>query len=215
MESIRTEKDQEILQRIKDAIVEEPPKKKHNRKWLWAIPSSALACAVAAILIVELVPSPNNDLGDTKYEESNLRQVNSDISELSNALTGLTLNLTEDQTVDIIKYFDLVSGDELYYELTIDESSMLYSMRLVIVVNDKYDYNELKIDEEYATATYSDYSIIYKQQIAVDPDIGLSVIEGSAKVDNAKYEIYILSYKEYSLENGMFLTVINNMLEFN
>jgi hypothetical protein len=217
LESLRTERNGEFLQRLKDSIDAKAPSQKRNMKWLWAIPSGALACAVAAVLIIELIPSPNNNLGDTKYEENNFKQETSDIPELSGALTDLTLSFTDEQEVEIIKIFDSVSGDELYYELTVDENSTqaMYNMRIRIVVNDNYHDNGLKIEDDFVTETYADYSVVYRQQISVDTDTGLNIIEGSAKLDNTKYEIYVLTYQEYSFDNGMFLTVINNIFDFN
>jgi hypothetical protein len=218
LQALRTDRDEEFLQRLKDSIEERAkeraPKTKHNKKWLWAIPSGALACAVAAILIVELVPFPNNGLGDPKYEEANFVQADSNIVELSNALTNLTLNFTEDQTVDIAKISDSVSGDELYYALTIDENSStaFYSMRVMIVVNNKYHYDKFKIEDDFVKETYSDFSIIYRQQVTNDS--GVNLIQSRAQIDNANYDVYVLEYTEYSLGDGMFLTIINNMLDF-
>ena len=218
LQALRTDRDEEFLQRLKDSIEERAkeraPKTKHNKKWLWAIPSGALACAVAAILIVELVPFPNNGLGDPKYEKANFVQADSNIVELSNALTNLTLNFTEDQTVDIAKISDSVSGDELYYALTIDENSStaFYSMRVMIVVNNKYHYDKFKIEDDFVKETYSDFSIIYRQQVTNDS--GVNLIQSRAQIDNANYDVYVLEYTEYSLGDGMFLTIINNMLDF-
>ncbi len=218
LQSLRTDRDEEFLQRLKDSIEERAkeraPKTKHNKKWLWAIPSGALACAVAAILIVELVPFPNNGLGDPKYEEANFVQADSNIVELSNALTNLTLNFTEDQTVDIAKISDSVSGDELYYALTIDENSStaFYSMQIMIVVNKNYHYKGFKIEDDFVKETYSDFSIIYRQQVTNDS--GVNLIQSRAQIDNANYDVYVLEYTEYSLGDGMFLTIINNMLDF-
>ena len=223
LQSVQSENDQAVLQRLKNAVTGENPKTKRNRKWLWAIPSGALACAVAAILIVELVPHPGNDIGGSdpnsggvKYEERNLEQTLSDISELTNALTDLTLHFTEYQSVGVVKFYDSVSGDDLYFVLTIDESSMeaMYSMRFLIVVNDNYEYDKFNMEGEAITETYPDYSITYTQRITPDPDFGLNLIESNAQIENAKYEMYVVKYQEYSLENGTLLTVINNMLEF-
>lgn len=216
LQALRTERDEVFLQRLKDSIAAQAPTKKRSMKWLWAIPSGVLACTVAAVLIVELAPFPNNDLGDTKYEETNFKQATSDISELSDALTGLTLNFTEEQEVGIIKIFDSVSGDELYYALNINENSTqaFYSMQLMIVVNNKYHYNKFKIEEDFVTKTYADYSVIYRQQISVNKNNGMNIIEGSAKIENTKYGIYVLTYEEYSFDNGMFLTVISNIFDF-
>ena len=227
LQSVQTESDQEVLQRLKNSVVEEPPQKRRNLQWLWAIPSGVVACAVTAVLLVELlprpgsdigglVPPPNSDSGNVKYEEMNFEQADSDIYELSNALTNLTLHFTENQTVDVVKTSDSLSGDALYYVLSIDESSMeaVYSMRFLIVVNDNYDYDKFKLEGEAITQIYPDYAITYTQRITPDPDFGLNLIESSAKIESAKYKMYVLQYQEYSLENGMLLTVINNMLDF-
>ena len=233
LQSLQTEHDQEALQLLKDSVAEKAPQKKRNLKWLWAIPSGALACAVAAVLIVELVPFPNkdgggvvppppsidsgdagSDSGEIRYDEINFVQENSDLTELSNALTNLTLHFTENQSVDVAKTSDSLSGDELYYVLTIDENSMeaMYNMQFLIVVNDHYDYKDFEVNEDFVTETYADYSITYLKKIT--PDSGLNMITGSAKIESSKYEMYVLSYEEYSLENGMLLTVVNRMLEF-
>ncbi len=217
LQSVRTDKDRETLQLLEDHVVEKAPEKKRNMKWLWAIPSGAVACAVTAILIVELLPSPVQDPGVVKYDEANFKQENSNISELSEALTYLTLNFTENQVVDVAKTSDSLSGDEVYYMLTVDENSaeVIYSMRLLIVVNDNYDYDSFTMELNFETKEYPDYSIAYMQQILADPDTGLNTIEGKAKINNAKYEMYVLKYQEYSFDNGNFLTIINHLLNFN
>ena len=227
LKSLQTEHDQEVLERLKNSVNEEKPKTRRNLKWLWAIPSGAVACAVAAILLVELVPRPGNDIGgvipplgsdsgDVRYDEANFEQEDSDFFKLSNSLTNLTLHFTENQEIKIVRFFDSLSGDELYYTLTITENSAeaMYSMELMIVVNENYDYNSFEFEGELLTESYSDYSITYQQKITPDPTFGLNLVNSSAKIENAKYKIYVLMYEEYSFENGMFLTVIDNTLEF-
>lgn len=217
LQSIRTDKDRETLQQLEDHVAEQSPKKRRNKKWLWAIPSGAVACAVTAILIVELLPSSDKDLEDVKYVEENFKHETSNISELSAALTHLTLNFTQNQVIDVAKTSDSLSGDDIYYALTINENSaeVIYSMRLLIVVNDNYDYDSFTMEEKFETKDYPDYSIAYMQQTFTDPDMGLNMIEAKAKIENARYEMYVLKYEEYSFDNGNFLTVINNLLNFN
>ena len=216
IQSVQTEHDQEVLQCLKNSVVEEKPKTRRNMKWLWAVSSGAVACAVAAVLIVELVPRPNNGLGGVRYDEMNFQRKDSDFSELSNALTDLTLHFTEDQEVSTVKFFDSLSGDDLYYVLTIAENSTeaIYNMEFMIIVNENYDYENFNLEGEVLTETYADYTIVYQQKIIRDPDIGLNTITGSAKIESAKYEMYVLQYEEYSFGDGTFLTVINNMLKF-
>ncbi len=75
-----------------------------------------------------------------------------------------------------------------------------------IDINDKSD----RIN--YVKETYSDFSIIYRQQVTNDS--GVNLIQSRAQIDNANYDVYVLEYTEYSLGDGMFLTIINNMLDF-
>ena len=214
IESVQTDTDQEILQRLKNSVAEEKLPARRNLKWLWTIPSGAVACAVAAVMIVELVPFSGSDLGGARYDEMNFEHTDSDLFELSNALTNLTLHFTENQAVSVVKTSDSISGDAIYYALTVDESSMeaVYSMRLLIVVNENYDYDSFEMEGTFVTETYSDYSITYRQQIT--NDAGVNLVQCRAQIDSAKYEMYVLDYREYSFDNGTFLTVINNILDF-
>ena len=216
IKSVQTDTDQEVLQRLKNSVAEEKPKVRRNLKWLWAIPSGAVAFAVAAVLIVELAPFPGSNPGNIRYEDANFEHVDSDYSELSNALTNLTLHVTEDQEISVVRTFDSLSGDDLYYILSVTENSMdaIYNIRLLIVVNEHYDYNSFAMEGTFTTETYPDYSITYKQWITTDPDLGLNTIGANAKIEDAKYEMYVVSYEEYSFGDGMFLTVINNLLDF-
>ena len=214
IKSLQTDKDQEILQRLKNSVAEEPPKKRRSLKWLWAIPS-AVAFTVAAVLIVELVPFPNNDSGGVRYDEVNFVHVNSNMSELSNSLSGLTLHVTDTQNISVARTYDSLSGDNLYFTLSVAEN-LIYSLELRIVVNENYDHEDFIITDEFKTASYPDYTITYKLQITPYPDFdGLNIITcTAAKIDNAKYEMYVMNYEEYAVDDGTFLTVINNLLDF-
>ena len=212
LQSVQTESDREVLQRLENSVAAKTPKQRHRLKWLSAMLTAALACSVATVLLVEFVPHAVSD----KYEEANCMQEDSDLSELSNALTDLTLRFTEDQSVNVMKFYDSLSGDELYYVLTIDVSSMeaVYSMRFLIVVNDRYHYDKLQLDGDIKTATYTDYTVTYTHRVNGNSDFGVNLVECSAEIVSAKYMMYVLMYQEYSLGNGMFLTVIDEMLDF-
>ena len=218
LRSIQTETDKEFLQRVENLVEEENTLKrkcKKNYKFLWAIPPVLSACLVATILVVVLIPKDNGNIDDIKYNENDFVQINSDFAGLTGALKYLTLNVAEEKITYIEKTYDSLSGDELYYTLRIDENSMeaYYSTELMIVVNENYHYDGFNFHDEIIEETYSDFSIQYTQQKTFD--VGLNLIQCRAEIKSKKYEIYVLNYEEYSVEDGMFLTVINTIFDFN
>ncbi len=218
LQSIQTDKDNELLQRLELFVEEEnrSRSKRNGNKFVWAIPSAVVACAVAAVLLIELVPFANNNLDDNYYDESNFVQVESDFAELSGALKNLMLNLSEENVSTVKRYYDSVSGDDLYYSLNVNVANIevYYSLELMIVVNQKYDYKDFETDSSFVSETYPDFSINYKQQIALAPDTGINLIQCQAKIESEKYDIFVFRYEEYSLGNGKFLYVMDDILKF-
>lgn len=224
LKDFETEGDREFLNRMRKSVVE-PPKKKRNKNWLWAIPSAIAACAVAVVLIVEFVPFSDggdlddgsdandpNDVTDVKYDELNFDRVDSNPTELFAALDNLTINIAEERIVSVLRTYDSLSGDNLFYTMSIDDFP--YIMDIKIVVNNKYEFNDFVIDENFITKIYSDYSVAYIQKITYDTDFETNLVQCTAKLDSEKYDIYITNYKEYSDEEGTFLEYIDNLFDF-
>lgn len=215
LRSLETESDRALLAQLKGAVAASA-KPKRRKRWLWAIPSSVAACAVAAVLIVHFALFPGIDPGKIKYDAMNFVRIDANITELSERLPNLTVNTSIDQLVGVQKTYDSVSGDDLFYTLSVDEESeyALYKLAARIIVNKNYEFDEFEITDEYVTNSYSNYSVKYWQRITVDPDTGLNLVQCNGKIESEHYEIYIMNYEEYSLENGTFLTVIDNLFTF-
>ncbi|MBD5636452.1 MAG: hypothetical protein HDP28_01340 [Clostridia bacterium] len=212
LKALETDSDREFLARLKESVAENP-KPKRNKNWLWAIPSSVAVCA--AILVGTLVPLSGGS--DIKYDDLNFVQAKSDLTEFVGASKGLTVQFTEGQTVEVKRTYDSVSGDDIYYTLSINETSVnaYYTLEARVIVNKKYEFKNFVIDEDYDTKIYAHYSIIYKQDVTVDTDTGVNLVTCNAKIDKLKYDIYVTNYEELSIENGSFLTVIANLFDFN
>lgn len=215
LRSLETESDRALLAQLKDSVAE-PTKPKRRKRWLWAIPSSVAACAVAVVLIVHFALFPGIDPDKIKYETANSVQVESNLAELSRALTNTTVHISDYQTVKIQRIYDSVSSDDLFYALSIDEESenALYKLTANIIVNKNYEFDEFEITDDYTIQTYSNYTVRYIQEISLDPNTGLNLVQCNGKIESEHYEIYIMNYEEYSLENGTFLTVIDNLFTF-
>lgn len=215
LRSLETESDRALLAQLTGAVAE-PSKPKRRKRWLWAIPSSVAACAVAAVLIVHFALFPGMDPGKIKYETANFVRTESNITEISHALTNTTVNITGDQSVRVQRVYDSISGDDLFFSLFVDESSSnaIFHIETRIVVNKNYEFDEFEITDDYTIQTYSNYTVRYIQEISLDPNTGLNLVQCNGKIESEHYDIYIMNYEEYSLENGMFLTVIDNLFTF-
>ena len=218
LQSLETEGDREFLGQLEN-IAEENARaraKKRNLQGLWAIPSVAVAGGLAAVLLVEFLPVANNGLDGIKYIESNFVSVDSDINEFNDALDKLTVNLMGDKTTTVLKTYDQLSGDDLYYTLKIEETTetVFVCLDMLVVVNEHYDYENFQIDETFVTETVEDFSVNYSQVVSVDPDFGLNLVKCTGKIEKPNFEIYILNYEEYALDDGSFLNYIDDLLEF-
>ncbi len=219
LQSLETERDRAFLGQLEN-IAEENARaraKKRNLQGLWAIPSVAVAGGLAAVLLVELLPVADDGLDDIKYIESNFVSVDSDMNEFNGASDNLVINITADKTVNsVVKTYDQVSGDELYYTLRIEEvtETVFVCLDMLVVVNEHYDYENFQIDETFVTETVEDFSVNYSQVVSVDPDFGLNLVKCTGKIEKPNFEIYILNYEEYALDDGSFLNYIDDLLEF-
>ena len=213
LQNVETERDREFLASLKSSSAEEPKKKPRNYQWLWSIPAGVALCTAAVVLPVVLVPAPVAD--DVRYEEINFVQVNSDLNELFEDTTKIKINFLQTQSISISKTYDSVSGDDLYYTVAISNSEdLFYNLQTRIVINEKYKPDDFIIEESFETVTYPDYSIIYKQDVLSDSDLGVNHVYCKAQIENSKYDIYVMNYEEYSFENGSFLTVIADLFDF-
>ncbi len=218
LQSLETEGDRAFLGQLEN-IAEENARaraKKRNLQGLWAISSVAVAGGLAAVLLVEFLPVANNGLDGIKYVESNFVSVDSDINEFNDALDKLTVNLMGDKTTTVLKTYDQLSGDDLYYTLKIEETTetVFVCLDMLVVVNEHYDYENFQIDETFVTETVEDFSVNYSQVVSVDPDFGLNLVKCTGKIEKPNFEIYILNYEEYALDDGSFLNYIDDLLEF-
>ena len=215
LQALETDEDRAFLRQLEDIAEKNARAKKRNLNWLWAIPSCALAGGVAAILLVGLLP-PAVGPDEIKYIEANFESVDSDMAAFSAAAKNLTVNLTADQTVTVSRTYDQASGDDLYYTLRIAETTetVFVNLDLLVVVNERYDYDDFQITESFVTETVSDFSVTYRQIITANSDVGLNLIQCKGKIEKPNFEIYVLNYEEYAFDEGSFLSYLDRLLNF-
>lgn len=155
--------------------------------------------------------------GEIKYEDKYFVDEVTTIETLADALNGLDIRISEDQDVSVKKTYDSVSGHDLYYTMFVSEftEAVDYAIETKIIVNEKYEFEDFVLDDSFATQDCGHYSVYYKQEVAEDSQTGLNLVQGTAKIDGLKYEIYVTSYKESTLGSGMLLNVIAGLFDYN
>ncbi len=212
LKALETEGDREFISQLMETVGERyAPKPKRNKNWLWAIPSATVVCA--AVLVGTLVPWT----GEIKFENKNFVDEVTTIETLADALNGLNIHISEDQAVIVNKTYDSVSGQDLYYTLSVSESTetAYYAIHTRIIVNEKYEFEDFILNDSFATQDCGHYSVYYKQEVTEDSQTGLNSVRCTAKIDGLKYEIYVTNYDEFTLGSGMFLNVIAGLFDFN
>ncbi len=213
LKALETEGDREFISQLMETVGERhAPKPKRNKNWLWAIPSATAVCA--AVLVGTLVPWT----GEIKYEDKYFVDEVTTIETLADALNGLDIHISEDQDVSVKKTYDSVSGHDLYYTMLVSEftETVDYAIETRIIVNEKYEFEDFVLDDSFVTQDCGHYSVYYKQEFTEDyTNTGLNSVQGTAKIDGLKYEIYVTSYKESTLGSGMFLNVIAGLFDYN
>lgn len=210
---MESEGDREFISQLMETVGERHAlKPKRNKNWLWAIPSATVVCA--AVLVGTLVPWT----GEIKFEDKYFVDEVTTIETLADALDGLDIHISENQDVTVKKTHDTVSGQDLYYTMLVSESTetAYYAIETRIIINEKYEFEDFILNDSFATQDCGHYSVYYKQEFTEDyTNTGLNLVQGTAKIDGLKYDIYVTVYDEFTLGSGMFLDVIAGLFDFN
>lgn len=208
-----TDGDAEFMDRLADTV-KEPAENNRGKKWLWAIPAGAAACA-AALTVGLLVPSDGGPEA-VKYDTKNFVQTDSSLTELDGALSGVAMHVMQEHAKNIKRTYDSVSKDDMFFTLNVEEvtEDVFYKFNAVVVVNGNYDLEDFEFEAKTVTETYSDFTVEYSRTVEHDSDTEMNLVRCTARIEHGKYKIYIMNYKEYSSENGTFLEVLDRLFDF-
>lgn len=164
------EREQEIynslVQRVRQNAEEAVKIKK--RVSLWKILTPAISFAVAIAITLTCVFTLRSTQ-ETTYYDGKIKNEPSNFTFLQNDVTVYDLTFIEPFTKNVVLNFDSKSNDKLFYSVSAKIS--LSNITLIIVINEKYNYNFV-FNDEPITKQLTDYTVTYsKESSRGDPQI--------------------------------------------
>lgn len=131
---------------------------KYINPWkIWA-PAAAFVCVVAVILICVFTLKPS---GEITYNVENVKLENTVFTEMQNNSKYFDLLIIEPMVEQVRIAYDTVSNHKLYFTCKADYDTSV--IELVIVINDKYDY-EFELYKNPESIELSDYTLNYSSK---------------------------------------------------
>lgn len=181
--------------------------------WLPASISAAAAAAVITTCVVVYYPTGVNRV---EYLDTNIVYVSANLDEFNNDVKEVDLQIdTTKYNYNILRAYDSVSGDTLYYTsdiLSIDGYTV--DLQIISVCNPNYKYKNFKLTDTNGQTSLGNYNVLYKSWKYVDPDFGFNILETRAEIHEGDEYFYITRYKEIiGTEDGSFLEVLQSILK--
>lgn len=145
-----------------------------------------------------------------RYSKENCQGIVSTIEELNNDLQFSKIKLSENYEVAVILNYDTVSGDHLYYNLTISSIEDIEHVDLMIYINRDYEYN-IEINDKAQDLVVNEFKIKYLYSFQVDSD-NLYAHNVTANL-LTNFEAYRIDYIQMNFEETYgFETFVKNCI---
>ena len=229
-ESLINDKDIEFLASIgvdynkkKVAIEKEPPASYYltasafNYRVLLICVACFLVVALAVSTILYFSLKPASVQPPIHYFEDNFEEVDSDLDELNADLVLFSLVINENDYDFIIKKtYDSLSGDNLFYSLSFNQTNGFNkSFELDIVVNSLYEHEQYEYSREPAEAQISEYTIKYDEDIKPMSGTPFVTVTGQGEIQIGEQWIFIENYEETALGQSTFIETLQSIISFN
>lgn len=157
-----TEREQEIynslVQRVRQNA--EGAVKTKKRVSLWKVLTPAISFAVAISIALTCIFTLRSTQ-ETTYYDGKIKNEPSSFTLLQNDVTVYDLTFIEPFTESVFINYDSESNDKLFYSVSAHVE--LSSIELVVVINEKYNYN-FPLKEEVANKQLPNYVVNYTKE---------------------------------------------------
>ncbi len=182
----------------------EPPKKKPHRA-AWIAGAASLAASLAVVLTCVFTLYPFN-AQEEKYLEENFVTEDSTVEKMNAELHDFLLTFDETACqIAITRTYDSVSGEALYYQLTINRSDNSLYGEFYITCNEHYEYPNFTFSLTPIFETLTHYAITYQLESTIHPQYGFETITCKAEIKGTIDCVYITQYDELILDGHTFL----------
>lgn len=157
-ESLLTESDRQFSMQLAESVQQERVQRKPKTFRIKAFASAAAVLMVAVVLGVTLplTLSKQPAVNEVHYKEENMLQNDCTIEDVNYNAKYFQLNEAEDMSFESYFKYDSVSGDKLFYSVTV--STDISEFNLVIVVNEKYNH-DFKLKDDLRNEQRTNYDI--------------------------------------------------------
>ena len=142
-----------------------------------------------------------------EYLDTNIVYVSANLDEFNNDVKEVEIQIdTTKYNYNILRAYDSVSGDTLYYTsdiLSIDGYTV--DLQIISVCNPNYKYKNFKLTDTNGQASLGNYNVLYKSWKYVDPDFRFNILEANAEIHEGDEII--------GAEDGSFLEVLQSILK--
>lgn len=201
-----------FLRELEQMVVEKPKKRPQLRVWLPATLSAVASAAVVVTCIVVYYPSESEHI---EYLDANLIYSDSDLDELNKDIKQVDLQIdTSLYSYFVKKASDKVSGDVLFYSISIKSIDTFTQLEIVTVCNENYQYKDFSFSDTTNSVVLDNYSVTYETSVSVDPEYGVDLLNGLAEIHKGDEYIYVTKYSELLLSpEGSFLEILQSIVK--
>lgn len=207
-ESLITESDREFCMQLAQNARQIAPKRKRFN--LAAVSSAAAVCLVAVILgiTLPLVLNRQPAVEEIHYKEENVAKTACTIEEVNINTKYFQISQTENIIILPMLNYDSVSGDKLYYSVSVTTQISVFT--LYIVINENYSYSFEKY-EDLSYGQLAQYSVEYNVE-RVDGVMATELkYRGIISVESET--VYIDYTQNFDIGDDAFLDDIQNVLK--
>ena len=209
----------EFLQALEQKLQPQPKVKKRLPRFRVWFPALASAAAAIVLIVCLAVFYPFGGKS-VEYFDQNIKLSESTVEVLNRDMKQFDLQIdTSVYNVAVQKATDSVSGDVLYYTVTIDDiesTGTLSHIEIVTVCNPNYKFKSFSFASTPVSIELDHYQLNYESNKTIDSEYGFEVLNASAKIQKGKEIVYVTSYSELLLEpesEGTFLETLQSIVK--
>lgn len=176
----------------------------NDRRRFWIFFSCAAAILVAAVILICIFVPKKSPL---KYLEANIVSQTSNITELEKDLKDLDFVILDTATYSFALCYDSDSGDNLYYEVFVND--FYENAHIIFVINKNYTYQIEEHKEQLLKKQMDGYELNYYEGVAV----GFSDTQYTGWIKLKSETVYITYTQTPTLDENAFFAYVQSVIQ--
>lgn len=180
------------------------------KRWLIGA-ASAVVSIILIVCVIVFYPTEH----EIVYWDVNFESRISTASEMNSELHDFSFAIDENVfSAQISRMNDSISGDVLYYKVSLNSYDAFIKMDLVVVCNSRYSYTDFSFATTPEEKFLDSYNVVYSFQTRPDLQFGLEQLTGNAEIDGKNDTLYVITYTELLVDaNPAFFDIIQKIVQ--